>query len=179
MPLLHRRPLLGAALALPALRAPSAQEDWPNRTIRMVMPFAAGGPTDLIARLIADRLSQRLPQRVVVENRTGAGGTIGASVVAKAPGDGHTLLFTNISHAVNRALYAQLDYDPAKDLTPLTIVAESPMVVLVPNQRPWKTLTEFVAAVRASPGRYTYGTSGGGGALQLVSLLLLRARAST
>jgi tripartite-type tricarboxylate transporter receptor subunit TctC len=141
----------------------------------MVMPFAAGGPTDLIARLIADRLSQRLPQRVVVENRTGAGGTIGSAMVAKSPGDGHTLLFTNISHAVNRTLYAQLDYDPARDLTPLTIVAESPMVVLVPNQRPWRSLGEFVEAVRAAPGRYTYASAGGGGALQLVSLLLMRA----
>lgn len=172
-----RRALLGAAglaFALPAGRA-RAQDTWPTGTVRMIMPFAAGGPTDLIARLIADRLSQRIGQRVVVENRTGAGGTIGSSLVAKAPGDGLTLLFTNISHAVTRSLYAQLDYDPAADLVPLTIVAESPMVLLVPNQRPWRTLAEFVAAVRAAPGRYGYATAGGGGALQLVSLLLLRA----
>ena len=145
----------------------------------MVMPFAAGGPTDLIARLIADRMSHRLGQRVVVENRTGAGGTIGSSLVAKAPGDGLTLLFTNVSLAVARALYAQLDFDPARDLVPLTIVAESPMVVLVPNQRPWRTLQEFVDAVRAAPGRYTYATAGGGGALQLVTLRLLRAAGLT
>ena len=179
MTLLNRRLLLaaaGAALAAPLpLRASRAPGEWPTRTIRMVMPFAAGGPTDLIARLIADRLSQRLQQRVVVENRTGAGGTIGSSMVAKAPGDGYTLLFTNISHAVNRTLYPQLDYDPAGDLVPLTIVAESPMVLLVPNQRPWRTLAEFVAAVRAAPGRYSYASAGGGGALQLVSLLLTRA----
>ena len=163
-----------AALAVP-LHPARAQAEWPSRTIRMVMPFAAGGPTDLIARLIADRLSQRLGQRVVVENRSGAGGTIGAAMVAKSPGDGHTWLFTNISHAVNRTLYAQLDYDPPNDLTPLTIVAESPMVLLVPNGRPWRTLGEFVAAVRAAPGRFTYASAGGGGALQLVSLLLTRA----
>ena len=172
----NRRLVLAAtaALAVP-LRHVRAQAEWPGRTIRMVMPFAAGGPTDLIARLIADRLSQRLGQRVVVENRSGAGGTIGSAMVAKAPGDGHTWLFTNISHAVNKALYAQLDYDPPNDLTPLTIVAESPMVLLVPNGRPWRTLGEFVAAVRAAPGRYTYASAGGGGALQLVSLLLTRA----
>ena len=177
-----RRAALCAAVALaaaaPVLPRPAradAAAEWPKGPVRMIMPFAAGGPTDLIARLIADRLSQRLPQRVVVENRTGAGGTIGSSIAAKSPGDGTTLLFTNISHAVTRALYAQLDYDPARDLTPLTIVAESPMVLLVPNQRPWRSLAEFVAAVRAAPGRYTYATAGGGGALQLVSLLLLRA----
>lgn len=172
-----RRLLLAAGLAAPALlsgRTVRAQADWPNRPVRMVLPYSAGGPTDVIGRLVADRLSQRLPQRVVVENRTGAGGNIGASFTAKAPGDGYTLLFTNIGHAVNRALYAQLDYDPAKDLTPVTILAESPMVLLVPTSAPWKTLGEFVAAVRAAPGKYTYGTSGGGGALQLVSLLLLR-----
>ena len=174
MTLPNRRVVLAATLAMP-LRPAHAQAEWPSRTIRMVMPFAAGGPTDLIARLIADRLSQRLGQRVVVENRSGAGGTIGSAMVAKAPGDGHTWLFTNISHAVNKALYAQLDYDPPNDPTPLTIVAESPMVLLVPNGRPWRTLGEFVAAVRAAPGRYTYASAGGGGALQLVSLLLTRA----
>jgi tripartite-type tricarboxylate transporter receptor subunit TctC len=178
MSILPRRHLLAAAglLAAPLpLRAQDAVAEWPKGTVRMIMPFSAGGPTDLIARLIADRLSQRLAQRVVVENRTGAGGTIGASMAAKSAGDGLTLLFTNISLAVARSLYAQLDFDPTKDLVPLTIVAESPMVVLVPNQRPWKTLGEFVAAVRAEPGKYTYATAGGGGALQLVSLLLLRA----
>ncbi|HYZ32820.1 MAG TPA: tripartite tricarboxylate transporter substrate-binding protein [Crenalkalicoccus sp.] len=169
-----RRLVLATALALPALQA-GAAEDWPARPVRLVIPYSAGGPTDVIGRLLADRLSQRLPQRVVVENRTGAGGNIGASTVAHAAGDGHTLLFTNIAHAVNRALYTHLDYDPAADLTPVTIVAESPMVLLVPAARPWRTLAEFVAAVRAAPGRYSYGTSGGGGALQLVSLLLLRA----
>ncbi|MBV1799772.1 tripartite tricarboxylate transporter substrate binding protein [Siccirubricoccus sp. G192] len=182
MPAPGRRLLL-AGLAAPALlrglpaRAqpgPAAQ-DWPSRPVRMVLPYAAGGPTDIICRLIAERMSQRLPQQVVVENRSGAGGNIGASNIAKSPGDGHHLLFTNIGHAVNRVLYPQLDYDPARDLAPITIVAETPMVLLVPPNSPWHSFAEFIAAVRAAPGRYSYGTSGGGGALQLVSLLLLRA----
>ncbi|MCR0983087.1 Bug family tripartite tricarboxylate transporter substrate binding protein [Roseomonas populi] len=173
---LSRRALLaagGAALAAPA--ALRAQTAWPTAPVRVILPYAPGGPTDVIARLLCDTLSQRLPQRFVVENRTGAGGNIGASAVAKARPDGTTFLFTNTGHAVNRALYARLDYDPAKDLTPVTIVAESPMVLLVPNSSPAKTLAEFVARVRAKPGEYSYGSTGTGGALQLVSLLITRA----
>jgi tripartite-type tricarboxylate transporter receptor subunit TctC len=141
----------------------------------MVLPYAAGGATDVICRLVADRLSARLPQRVVVENRTGAGGSIGASNIAKSPGDGHHLLFHNIGHAVTRVLYSQLDYDPATDLKPATIVAESPMVLLVSPNSPHRSVQELVAFAKANPERLTYGSTGGGGALQLVSLLFLRA----
>ena len=156
-PLSRRALLAGTAAATAALAAPSivrAQPGgaWPNQPVRMILPYAPGGPTDVIARLVCDTLSQRLPQRVVVENRTGAGGNIGASAVAKARPDGATFLFTNTGHAVNRALYARLDYDPAKDLAPVTIVAEGPMVLLVPNSSPAKTLAEFVERVRAKPG---------------------------
>lgn len=179
-PLSRRAMLVGAMMGTAALAAPQiaraqAGATWPNQPVRMILPYAPGGPTDVIARLICDTLSQRLPQRVVVENRTGAGGNIGASAVAHAKPDGSTFLFTNTGHAVNRALYAKLDYDPAKDLTPVTIVAEGPMVLLVPNSSPDKTLAEFVARVRAKPGEYSYGSTGTGGALQLVSLLLAKA----
>ncbi|MGG5888506.1 Bug family tripartite tricarboxylate transporter substrate binding protein [Falsiroseomonas sp. HC035] len=170
---IHRRALLGAPALLAGLPA-RAQDSWPSRPIRMVLPYAAGGATDVIGRLVADRLSQRLPQRVVMENRTGAGGAIGSSFVAKAPADGHTLLFHNIGHAVTKALYPQLDYDPAADLKPVTIVAESPMVLLVPPSSPHRTLADFVAFARANPEKLSYGSTGGGGALQLVSLLFLR-----
>lgn len=170
---LSRRAVLGTAMLAPVIAR--AEESWPNRPIRMVLPYSAGGATDVIGRLIADRMSQRLPQRVVLENRTGAGGSIGASFVAKSAGDGHTLLFHNIGHAVTRAIYPTLDYDPAKDLAAITIVAESPMVLLVPPGSPYRTLADLVAAAKAAPGRLTYGSTGGGGALQLVSLLFLRA----
>jgi len=178
---LSRRALLAGATAataaLAALAVVRAQPGgtWPDQPVRMILPYAPGGPTDVIARLVCDTLSQRLPQRFVVENRTGAGGNIGASAVAKARPDGGTFLFTNTGHAVNRALYARLDYDPAKDLTPVTIVAEGPMVLLVPNSSPAKTLAEFVQRVRAKPGEYSCGSTGTGGALQLVSLLFAKA----
>jgi len=169
--MVSRRTLL--ALALPSLAL--AQGEWPSQPIRMIMPYAAGGPTDLIARLLADALSPRLGQRVVVENRTGAGGNIGAASVARAAPDGYTLLFTNTGHAVNRALYARLDYDPAADLVPVTIIAESPMVLLVPANSPDRSLADFIARARARPEGLSYATAGAGGALQLVSLLLLQA----
>jgi tripartite-type tricarboxylate transporter receptor subunit TctC len=165
-----RRSLL-AALAAPGLARAQA---WPGRPVRVLVIASAGGPTDIVARVLADGLSQRLPQRFVVENRLGAGGNIAASAVANST-DGHTLLLTNTSHAVNRVLYRQLDYDPARDLVPVTIVAESPMVLLVPPNAPHHSVAELVAAARAAPGRLTYATSGAGGALQLVSLLFLNA----
>lgn len=180
-PLARRALLAGAAATLavpfaaPTRAQPSSAPAWPTGPVRVVLPYAAGGPTDVIARLLCDTLSQRLPHRLIVENRTGAGGNIGASAVAKARPDGSTFLFTNTGHAVNRALYARLDYDPAKDLVPVTIVAEGPMVLLVPNASPARTLAEFVGRVRARPGEYSYGSTGTGGALQLVSLLLARA----
>jgi tripartite-type tricarboxylate transporter receptor subunit TctC len=161
-----------AALIAPGARAQPAE--WPTRPVRVLVIASAGGPTDLVARLVSDGLSRRLPQRFVVENRTGAGGNIAASAVAHAT-DGHTLLFTNTSHAVNRALYARLDYDPVKDLTPVTVVAESPMVLMVPPQSPDRTVQDFVARARATPGGMRYASAGNGGALQLVSLLFLHA----
>ena len=174
-----RRLLLATGIACAALAAGPAPAqstgDWPNRPVRMIMPYAAGGPTDVLARLLADRMSQRLPQRVVVENRTGAGGNIGASAAAKSAPDGHTLLFTNMAHAVNKALYANLYYDPERDLAQVSIIAESPMVLMVPPNSPWRSLQEMVAQIRAEPGRHSYGSAGGGGALQLVSLTLIRA----
>jgi tripartite-type tricarboxylate transporter receptor subunit TctC len=155
---LSRRAMLGTAdLAAPQAARAQAGATWPTEPIRMILPYAPGGPTDVIARLICDTLSQRLPQRVVVENRTGAGANSGASAVAHAKPDGTTFLFTNTGHAVNRALYAKLDCDPAKDLTPVTIIAKGPMVLLAPNISPDRTLAEFVARVRAKPGEYSYG----------------------
>jgi tripartite-type tricarboxylate transporter receptor subunit TctC len=172
----RRRAVFAAGLALAAPRPACAQgADWPTRPIRMILPYAAGGPTDVIARVLADALSQRLPQRVVVENRTGAGGNIGASAAAKSAPDGATFLFTNTGHAVNRSLYTRLDYDPATDLVPVSIIAESPMVLLVPNDLPARDVAGLVAQARAQPNALTYASAGSGGALQLVSLLFLQA----
>ncbi len=166
--------MLATATAARAQQAATPAPDWPDRPVRWVLPYAAGGPTDLIARIVADALSQRLPQRVVVENRSGAGGAIGAGLVARAAPDGTTFLFTNNGHVVLRPLYPQLDFDPEGDFAAVSIIAETPMVLLVRPNAPWRTLAEFVAAARAAPGRMTYGSTGGGGVLQLVSLLIIR-----
>lgn len=169
---------LARRAVLPLLAAPMAaraQDNWPRETIRWILPYAAGGPTDLIARIVAERLSQALPQRVVVENRAGAGGNIGAAAVARAAPDGHTWLFHNTGLAVARALFRTLDYDPERDLVPVTVLAESPMVMLVPGSSPDRSVADFIARARANPGRLTYASSGTGGALQLVTLLLIRA----
>lgn len=161
-------------LGTPAQANEADAAAWPSRPVRLIIPYAAGGPTDAIARLLADAMSQRLPQRVMVESRSGAGGTIAGSMVAKSAPDGYTLMLSNTGHAVTRALYSRLDYDPERDLVPVTIISESPMVLLVPSASPYRSLADLIAAARATPGRLTYGTSGGGGALQLASLLLLR-----
>ncbi|HEY4250115.1 MAG TPA: tripartite tricarboxylate transporter substrate-binding protein, partial [Roseomonas sp.] len=143
---IRRRTALTAGLALAMPRLAGAQTaDWPTRPIRMILPYSAGGPTDIIARVLSEALSQRLPQRVVVENRTGAGGNIGASFVAKSAPDGGTFLFSNTGHAVNRSLYSHLDYDPAADLVPVSIIAESPMVMLVPNELQVRDVAALVA----------------------------------
>ncbi|MBY0337102.1 MAG: tripartite tricarboxylate transporter substrate binding protein [Acetobacteraceae bacterium] len=169
---MRRAWILLAALLLAPFGAMA--QDWPNRPVRILVIASAGGPTDIVARVLADGLSQRLPQRFVVENRVGAGGNIAASATAQAT-DQHTLLLTNTSHAVNRVLYRQLDYDPVRDLVPVTIVAESPMVLLVPPSSPHRSVADLVQAARREPGRLTYATAGAGGALQLVSLLFINA----
>jgi tripartite-type tricarboxylate transporter receptor subunit TctC len=177
---ISRRSVLAATLAAafglgsPYNALAQNAADWPSRQITMIVPYAAGGATDVIARLICEALARRLKQPVIVENRSGAGSNVGAGAVAAAPADGSTFLFTNTAHAVNRALYANLSYDPAKDLTPVSVIAEGPMVLLVPSSSPAKTLDEFVKLARAKPGGYSYGTSGTGGALQLVSLLFAK-----
>ncbi|WP_431285347.1 Bug family tripartite tricarboxylate transporter substrate binding protein [Humitalea sp. 24SJ18S-53] len=161
-------------VALCLLAGPALAQTWPSQPVRLVVPYAAGGATDVIARVLAEGMSARLPHRILVENRTGAGGNIGAEAVARAAPDGQTLLFTNIGHAVLRAIYPRLTYDPVQDLAPISIVAESPMVLLAANRMP-DTIQGFVAALRAEPGKFEYGTTGGGGALQLAALLFLRA----
>ncbi|UFN46845.1 tripartite tricarboxylate transporter substrate binding protein [Roseomonas sp. OT10] len=165
---LPRRGLLAAGLAIPALvpRPGRAQAAWPDRPVRMVVPYAAGGPTDAVARLVAERLSSDLPQRVVVENRGGGGALPGTEAVARAPRDGSTLLFTTVVHAVHRALHGgRLTFDPAADFAPVALVGVVPMVILVPPDSPYRDLPSLLAALRrdAQP----YGSSGVGGSSHL------------
>ncbi|TCZ57330.1 tripartite tricarboxylate transporter substrate binding protein [Roseicella aquatilis] len=140
--------------------------------MRLICPFAAGGPTDAAARLVADGLGPILSQRVVVENRTGAGVVVGTEAVAKAR-DGHTFLYTTIAHAVLRPLFQNLSFDPVGDFEPVALVGTIPMLLQVNNDLPARTLPELIALFRANPGKYDYGSSGAGGAVHLATELFL------
>lgn len=148
---------------------------YPERPIRVVVPYAAGGATDVVARVLAEAMAPLLPQPLVIENRGGAGGMVGAEVVARAPADGHTVLFNNTGHAALRVLVPNPPIDPITSLQAIAVVAESPIVMLVANNVPANNLREFTALAQAQPGRLDYGSSGGGGILQMAALLYLKA----
>ncbi len=174
---MNRRQLLGAsmaAIATPALVPTArAQGSWPNQPIRLVVPFAAGGPTDIPARLFAERMAASLSQRIIVENRTGAGVLVGTEAVAKAT-DGHTFLYTTVAHAVLRALFQRLPFDPEADFVPVALVGVIPMLITVGRSSPIRDLRGLQAALKADPGGMTYASSGNGGALHLATELMLR-----
>ena len=179
-PSLLRRALLAAFAALPsaALAQPACRTcregDWvPVRPIRLVVPFAPGGSTDLTARLLAEALGTRLGQPMVIENRAGAGGNIGVEAVARASPDGHTLVFTTSStHGANPALYRRLPFDAVRDFAPVAQVAFIPNVFVVHPGVPANTLAEFIALARARPGALNYGTAGPGTSQHLAASLL-------
>jgi tripartite-type tricarboxylate transporter receptor subunit TctC len=160
-----------AALALPALALAGtarAQADWPNRPIRLVVPFPAGGLVDSFARPYAARLQQQFGQPAVVENRVGAGGNIGADLVAKSAPDGHTILFGSIGPmVVNEFLFPSLPFNPRTAFQPISLIVNTPKVLCVSNQRPWRSATEVVAAAKAAPGRLSAGSAGNGSSLHL------------
>jgi tripartite-type tricarboxylate transporter receptor subunit TctC len=176
---MHRRHVLGlaGAAALGPLaaqpRTAAAQAAWPNQPVRIVVPFAAGGPTDIPARLIAEELSKTHPHRFVVENRTGSGVVIGTDLAAKAPKDGHTILYTTIAHAVTRALFPRLPFDPVSDFTPVALVGQVPMILMVRKDFPAATLPDLVKMLRENPGKHDYASSGNGGAVHLATELFL------
>jgi tripartite-type tricarboxylate transporter receptor subunit TctC len=170
----ERRKLLlgGAGLALAGLGRPAGgQEAWPVRQARIVIPFAAGGPQDIPARIIADRLGQRLGAAFVVENRPGAGGGLGAQHVAKSPPDGATLLFISASVAILPVLQPSLGFDPVRDLEPLTTVVDLPAGLMVRADSPHHSLDELLAFARANPEKLNYGSGGVGSANHLTTEL--------
>jgi tripartite-type tricarboxylate transporter receptor subunit TctC len=175
MSLTRRHALALGALAAPALslRHAAAQGTWPNQPVRMIVPFAAGGPTDVPARLIADEMSKALPHRVVVENRTGSGVVIGTDMVAKGPQDGSVVLYTTVAHAVTRAMFPRLPFDPVADFTPVALVGQVPVILLVNPNFPARNIQEFVRVLRENPGRYDYASSGNGGAVHLATELFM------
>lgn len=146
-----RRGLGAGILSLPAFGAARAQGAWPERPIRLVTPFAPGGGTDIVARLLGPRLSEALGQPVLVENRTGANGVIGVRAVAAAPGDGYTLLIDAPGIAMNASLLREPLYDPLRDFEPVAQILSVPFVIVVPPNLPARTLAEFIAMARARP----------------------------
>jgi len=166
-----RRCLL-AILLLAASAAPGAQE-YPVRTVRIVVPFAPGGGTDLIARVLSQHLSQRLGQSFVVENRPAGSGIVGADHVAKSAPDGYTLLFAFSSLSSSAKLFSKLPYDPVRDFAPVALATTSPLLVVVPASLPAKDLREFIAHARAMPGKLNYGSSGPGSSPHLATELFM------
>jgi tripartite-type tricarboxylate transporter receptor subunit TctC len=160
----HLGRCLGALACLAAwCGLAGAQDAWPNRPIKLVVPLTAGGGVDMMARITAQHLSSQLGQQVVVENQGGAGGTLAANMVARSRPDGHTLIFQSVSAAVVNALvYKNLPYDPIKDLIPVTLAVSFPLVLIVNPDLPAKDLGELIRLLKANPGKYSYGSSGVG-----------------
>jgi len=162
------------AAAVATVMVPSsaswAQADYPSRSVRMIVPFAPGGISDVLGRLIAQRLSGALGQQVVVDNRPGAGTLIGAGIVTKANPDGHTIMIQDMTtHAINATLYARLPYDSVKEFTGITLVAQTPLLLVVNQSVPAKSVAELTALIRARNGKFNYGSSGNGTILHLAS----------
>jgi tripartite-type tricarboxylate transporter receptor subunit TctC len=154
-----------AALATTPVRA---QEDYPSRSVRMVIPFAAGGPTDIVGRIMGAKMGELLGQQFVVEDKTGAGGNIGADIVAKSAPDGYTLLMATVStHAINPALYKRIPYDPLRDFAPVARIGVTPTMLAVHPSIPATDVKSLVALIRANPGKFTFGSSGVGSILHL------------
>ena len=169
---MQRRHLLQATIAL-AAPALAFADTWPSKPIRYVVPFAPAGTTDILARLIAPKLGAALGQTIVVDNRAGAGGVLGADVVAKSAPDGYTLLGSTIStHAINPALNPKIAYNAAKDFEPITMIGSTSNVIVVPANSPFKTFQELLAYARANPGKLAFSSSGSGSSQHMGGELL-------
>ncbi|MGY8558967.1 tripartite tricarboxylate transporter substrate binding protein [Paracidovorax citrulli] len=163
-----RRGLLAAAAACALLPGFAAAQAFPGKPITIIVPFAAGGTTDILARIIAQGMGAELGQSVVVDNRAGAGGNIGGQVAARAPADGYTLFMGTVgTHAINAALYRKMPFDPVKDFAPLTRVANVPNLLVANPAQPFKTVQELIAYAKANPGKINFGSSGSGSSIHL------------
>jgi tripartite-type tricarboxylate transporter receptor subunit TctC len=166
---------LAAAVLIGIGAGARAQQPYPTRPITVVVPFAAGGPTDVLARILGQHMSQTLGQQIVVENITGGGGSIGAARVAKAAPDGYTMVMGNLgTHAAAVGLYKNLSYDPRVDFEPVMLVASTPMVLVVRKTLPTDTLNDFIAYAAANPHKLTFGSAGTGSISHLTYLLFTR-----
>ena len=170
---MQRHPLLAAGLTLitslmASGHAQAQATDWPNKPIRWVVPFPPGGAMDAIARILGDKAGKTLGQTFVIENKAGAGGNIGADMVAKSPADGYTIMITSIGMATNKPLYQKLGYDPVKDFAPVSLLAVVPNVLVTNNTQPnVKNVADVMAAARKEPGKLTYASAGNGTSIHL------------
>ncbi len=169
---LSRRHLALGALALPLARPALAQDGWPNRPVRMIVPFTPGGSTDILARALSAELQETLGQPFVIENRGGAGGTLGSEVVARAAHDGYTLMMGHIGTlAVNPSLYRNLSYDTVTSFQPIVLVAIVPNILVVnPRKVPVNNVQEFIARAKAQPRGLSYGSGGNGSAAHIAAV---------
>jgi tripartite-type tricarboxylate transporter receptor subunit TctC len=162
---------LALTLCLGAVSACMAQA-YPNKPIRLIVPFPAGGATDLFARSLAPKIAEKLGGTIVIDNKPGAGGIIGSDLAAKAPADGYTLLLTTTStHSIAPALAARMPFDPVRDFTPIAHVGDAPTVMLVPNNSPARTVREWIDYAKKNPGKLNYASSGNGTIVQLTTEL--------
>jgi tripartite-type tricarboxylate transporter receptor subunit TctC len=165
--------LRAGALAFCAAAMPAAfAQAYPNKPIRLVVPFPAGGATDLFARTLSQKMGEKLGSTLVIDNKPGAGGAIGSDLAAKAPADGYTLLLaTTSTHAIGPAINPRLPYDTVRDFTPIAHVGDAPSIMLVPNSSPAKTVREWIAYAQKNPGKLNYASSGNGTIVQLTAEL--------
>lgn len=169
--MLNRR--AAVLLAATVLSATALAQSWPAKPIRLVVPFPAGGGTDIIARDLAQRITESTKWTFVIDNKPGSGGNIGLDNVAKSAPDGYSLVLGQTSNlSINPSLYAKLPYDPAKDLAPISMVASSPLALVVATDSPFRTLADVVAAARAKPGSINFATSGNGTVAHLATEML-------
>lgn len=167
----RRLALCSLVAAAFAVQGAWAADEFPSKPIRLVVPYAAGGPADLLARIVGEKLAPRIGQSVVIDNRPGAGGHLGGELVAHSAPDGYTLALTTIAHNGAAKLYKNLRYDPAKELQPVVLVAESPSVLLVNDNVPAKNVKELIALAKAKPGGLSYASPGNGSAMHMAAEL--------
>ena len=158
-----------AALVLFAAAGALAQQDYPSKPIHIVAPFEAGGATDIMARMIAQKFAESLGQPVIVDNRPGAGGGIGTAAVAKSPADGYTIVFGNLApNAINPSIYTNLQYDAGKDFAPISVVATVPLILVTPSSSPARSVRELIALAKSAPGKLNFGSPGVGSVAHVV-----------
>jgi len=166
------RAIIGALAIMGALGCPADAQDWPTKQVNLIVPFSAGGTTDLFGRLLANYMHQKFGQPFIVENRAGAGGNLGAAAVAKAAPDGYTFLVGTVStHAINPFIYSKLPYDTVKDFQPVSLIARLPNILVVHPGLPANDVAELIAHLKANPDKLSYGSSGTGTSIHLAAEL--------